>query len=97
MNQEKFLIDVAIPGYFLVTDKEAEKLLKYKNLAFKIFRMWNTKTREILIVTSALGVESLLTKYSGLIGVMTRKGDSMQQTAVLGSVYILRKVLSIPV
>ena len=53
------------------------------------------KTRMIPIVTSAFGVEFLLTKYSGLIGVMTRKGDSMQQTTVLESGHILRKVLSI--
>ena len=45
--------------------------------------MWTTKTRVIPKVIGALGAEFLLTEYLALIGVMTRKGDSIQQTAVL--------------
>ena len=59
--------------------------------------MWNTKAKVILIVIGALGVKSLLTEYVPLIGVMTRKGDNMQQTDMLGSAHTLRKALSIPV
>ena len=54
--------------------------------------MWNTKTTEISIVVGAFGAETLLTDYLALIGVMTRKSDSMQKTAVLESALILRKV-----
>ena len=39
------LIDVAIPGARYVIKKEAEKILKYKNLTIEIQRMWNVKTR----------------------------------------------------
>jgi len=35
------LIDVAVPGDRNVTKKEAEKILKYKDLTMEIQRMWN--------------------------------------------------------
>ena len=47
--QETFIIDTAIPGDFRVRDKDLEKTLKYQDLALEISRMWNTKTRVILI------------------------------------------------
>jgi hypothetical protein len=37
------LIDVAIPSEKNVTQKEAEKKLKSKNLSIEIQRMWNMK------------------------------------------------------
>jgi hypothetical protein len=37
------LIDVAIPGYRNVIKKEAEKILKYKDLITEIQCMWNVK------------------------------------------------------
>ena len=96
-NQEAFIIEVAIPGDIRVRDKEAEKISKYQDLALKTFQIWNSKTRVIPMVIGALGAESLLTEYLALIGVMTRRCDNMQQTAVLGSAHTLRKALSIPV
>ena len=41
------LIDVAIPGDRNVIKKEAEKILKHKDLTIEIQRMWNVKTRVI--------------------------------------------------
>jgi hypothetical protein len=38
------LIDVAIWGDRNVIKKEAEKILKYKDLTIEIQRMWNVKT-----------------------------------------------------
>ena len=84
-NKETFIFDVAIPGDFCVRDKEA------KNIS-----MWNTKTRVIPIMIGALGAESLLTKYLAPIGVMARKGDSLQRNATLEPAHILVKFLSIP-
>jgi len=39
------LIDVAISGDRNVIKKEAEKILKYKDLTIEIQRMWNVKER----------------------------------------------------
>jgi hypothetical protein len=41
------LIDVAISGERNVIQKEAEKILKYKDLTTKIQFMWNVKTRVV--------------------------------------------------
>ena len=41
------LIDVAISGDRNVIKKEAEKILKYKDLTIEIQRMWKVKTRVI--------------------------------------------------
>jgi hypothetical protein len=54
------LIDVAIPGDRNVIQKEAEKILKYKDLTIEILiqRMWNLKTRVIPVIIGATGTIS---------------------------------------
>jgi hypothetical protein len=52
------LIDVAIPGERNVIQKEAEKILKYKELAIEIKRMWNVKTGVIPVIIGATGTIS---------------------------------------
>jgi hypothetical protein len=52
------LLDVAIPGYRNVVQKEAEKVLKYKDLTIEIQRMWNIKTRVIPVIIGATGTIS---------------------------------------
>jgi hypothetical protein len=52
------LIDVAIPGDRNVIKKEAEKILKYKDLTIEIQRMWNVKTRMIPVIIGATGTIS---------------------------------------
>jgi hypothetical protein len=47
------LIDVAISGDRNVIEKEAVKVLKYKDLTVEIQRMWNVKTRMIPVITVA--------------------------------------------
>jgi len=44
------LIDIAIPGGRNVIKKEAEKILKYKDLTIEIQRMWSVKTRVIPVI-----------------------------------------------
>jgi hypothetical protein len=52
------LLDVAIPGDRNVIKKEAEKILKYKDLTTEIQRMWNLKTRVIPVIIGATGTIS---------------------------------------
>jgi hypothetical protein len=52
------LIDVAISGDRNMIKKEAEKVLKYKDLIVEIQRMWNVKTKVIPVITGAIGTIS---------------------------------------
>ena len=52
------LIDVAILEDRNVIKKEAEKILKYKNLITEIHCMWNVKAKVILIITGVTGTIS---------------------------------------
>jgi hypothetical protein len=87
------LIDVAIPGDRNVIQKEAEKMLKYKDLTIEIQRMWNVKTRVIPVI---IGTTTIISK-SFRKYVSTIPGNhgvkELQKTAILGTAHILRKVL----
>jgi hypothetical protein len=52
------LIDVAIPGDRNVINKEAEKILKHKDLVTEIQRMWNVKANVIPLIICATGTIS---------------------------------------
>jgi len=52
------LIDIAIPGDRNVIKKEAEKILKYKDLTIEIKRTWNVKAKLIPIIIGATGTIS---------------------------------------
>jgi hypothetical protein len=49
------IIDVAISGDRNVIKKEAEKILKHKDLTTEIQRMWNVKTKAIPVIIGATG------------------------------------------
>jgi len=87
------LIDVAISGDRNVIKKEAEKILKYKDLTIEIQRMWNVKTKVIPVIIGATGTLSMsFRKYvSNIPG--KREVKELQKTAILGTAHILRKVL----
>ena len=51
-------MDVAISGDRNVIKKEAEKILKYKDLTIEIQRMWNVKTEVIPVIIGATGTIS---------------------------------------
>jgi len=51
-------IDVAIPGDRNVIKKEAEKILKYKDLITEIQRMWNVTANVIPVITGTTGTIS---------------------------------------
>jgi len=52
------LIDVAISGDGNVIKKEAEKILKYKDLTIEIQHMWNVKTKVIPVIGGTTGTVS---------------------------------------
>ena len=88
------LIDVAIPGDRNVVKKEAEKILKYKDLTTEIQLMWNIKTRMVPVIIGASGtISKSFRKY-----VSDTPGNhdvkELQKTAILGTAHILRKVLT---
>jgi hypothetical protein len=88
------LIDVAITGDRHVIKKEAEKILKYKDLTTEIQCMWNVKARVIPIITGATGtISKSFRKY-----VRDIQGNhdvkKLQKIAILGTAHILRKVLT---
>jgi len=52
------LIDVAISGDRNVIKKEAEKILKYKDLTLEIQSMWNVKTKVIPVIIGATDMKT---------------------------------------
>jgi len=89
----RVLIDVAISGDRNVIKKEAEKILKYKDLTIEIQRMWNVKTKVIPVIIGATGaISDSFRKYvSNIVG--KHEVKELQKTATLGTAHILRKVL----
>jgi hypothetical protein len=87
------LIDVAISGGRNVIKKEAEKILKYKDLTIEIQCMWNLKTNVIPVIIGATGtISKSFRKYlSNVLGIHEVK--ELQKTAILGTAHILWKVL----
>jgi hypothetical protein len=87
------LIDVTISGDRNVIKKEAEKILKYKDLTIEIQRMWNVKTRVITVIIGATGtISKSFRKYmSNVPG--NHEVRELQKTATLGTAHILWKVL----
>jgi ApbE superfamily uncharacterized protein (UPF0280 family) len=52
------LMDVAISGGRDEIKKEAEKILKYKDLTIEIQGMWTVKTKVIPVIIDATGIIS---------------------------------------
>jgi len=76
-----------------VFKKEAEKILKYKDLTIEIQRMWNVKKKVIPVITGATGtISKSFRKYvSNIPG--KHEVKELQKTTILGTAHILRKVL----
>ena len=87
------LKDVAISGDRNVIKKEAEKILKYKDLTIEIQRMWNLKTKVIPVIIAATGtISKIFRKYASNIP-GNHEVKELQKTAILGTAHVLGKVL----
>jgi len=85
--------DVAISGDRNMIKKEAEKILKYKELTIEIQRMWNVKTKVIPVIIGATGtISSSFRKYASNIP-GNHEVKELQTTATLGTAHLLRKLL----
>ena len=87
------LIDVAISGDRNVIKKEAETVLKYKDLLLEIQHAWNVKTKVIPVTVGATGtISKSFTKYlRNMHG--KHKIKELQKTAILGTAHKIQKVL----
>ena len=74
------LIDVAISGDRNVIRKEAEKILKYKDLTTEIKRMWNVKAKVIPVIIGTTGtISKSFRKYvSNIVGNMKSRNYKKQ-------------------
>jgi hypothetical protein len=78
-----------------VIKKEAENILKHKELTIEIpQRMWNVETKVIPVIIGATGtISKSFRKYmSNIPGNYEVK--ELHKTAILGTAQILRKVLT---
>jgi hypothetical protein len=79
------LINVAIPGDRNVTQKETEKILKYKDLTIEIQLMCNVKTRVIPVIIGATGtISKSFRKYLCTI-TGNHEVREIQKTPILGT------------
>jgi len=88
------LIDAAIPGDRTVIKKEAEKILKYKDLIIEIQCICSVEEKVIPVITGVTGTisKSLRHYLSNTPG--KHKIKEMQKTTTLGSAQILQTGLT---
>ena len=89
----QLVIVIVIIIIIIIIIKEAEKILKYKDLTIEIQRMWNVKTKVIPVIIGATGTipKSFRKHVSSLPG--KHEVKELLKTAILGTAHILRKVL----
>ena len=76
-----------------VIKKEAEKILKYKDLIIEIQPMWNVKAKIIPVIIGVTGtISASLRQYLNNTPVK-HEIKELQKTAILGTAHIIWKVL----
>ena len=79
-----------ISGDRNVIEKEADKILKYKDLTKEIQRMWNVKTK---VIPAIIGTTETISKSFRKYVSDIHEVKELQKTAILGTAHILRKIL----
>jgi len=77
-----------------VIKKEAEKILKCKDLTIETQRMWNVETKVIPVIAGANGTTSK--SFRKYVSNITGKHEvkELKKRAILGTAHILRKVVT---
>ena len=94
-NRTGTFIDISVPTCCNIVRKEAEKIIKYRDLEIETQKCWNlTKIRTIPVIVGALGtvckgLENSLKLISPKI-----EYKIIQKTALLGTAHILRNFLT---
>jgi hypothetical protein len=95
MSNEKrtpLLINVAVLGHRNVIEKEAEKILRYKDRTTEIQHKWNVKTTLIPVILGTTGtISKSFIKYLSIIPEKYNIKE-LQKTVILGTACILQKV-----
>ena len=88
------IVDIAVPAYGRVEEKEKEKDEKYQDLKREIGRLWRMRKVQVVpVVIGALGsVTQGFDKWIEKLGIPCNVAV-IQKTALLGTARILRKVL----
>ena len=86
-------MDFAVPADHRVKLKENEKMYKYLDLAGELKKLWNMRVKVIPIVVGALGTVPI--KLEKRLENLEIRGriETIQNTALLQSARILRRVL----
>ena len=88
------IIDIAIWSDIRVSEKEKEKIVTYQELKREIKSMWNIRSiKGIPVVVGALGSTSKKLKKCIEEEGVVKSTALLQKTALLGTAYILKKVL----
>jgi len=81
---------LAVSGVRNVIKKEAEKILKYKDLTIEIQRKWNVKTK---VIPATGTISKSFGKYVSNIPGKHEVKELQKTTIILGIAHTLRKVL----
>ena len=93
-SNKAIIMYIASPWDHKVYEKESEKVEKYQDLKREIRKLWGTRRVEVvMVVVGALSaVSKRLNTWLDKLGITINMG-LLQKTALLGTAWILRKVL----
>ena len=88
-------IDFAVPGDSRIEEKEKDKTEKYQDFGRKLQKIWNVKVKIIpLVICSSGAIPKQFGNRLKQIGI-TAGTAQVQETVLLGTARILRKVLEV--
>ena len=94
-SRKCLIVDVIILGDQNIAKKGFEKINNYSERRVEIARVWNMEKEVVPVVTGALGfIPKNLHRHLERLGIKVHV-PTMQKSALLGTAYILPKVLSV--